>query len=91
MAKLDGVQVQAIARVLADPRRFDILQQIARKEHLACSALREAQPISPATLSHHLKELADVGLVEVLREGRCADITFRRDVWQAYLAQLAEL
>lgn len=90
-SRLGEEQVQAIARVLADPRRFEILQEIAGPGHLACGSLRESQPISPATLSHHLKELADAGLVEVKREGRCADITFRREVWQAYLATLANI
>lgn len=89
--KLCEEQVQSIARVLADPRRFAILQQIAGRKHMACSSLRENQPISPATLSHHLKELAEAGLVNVVREGRCADITFRRDVWEGYLQQLADL
>jgi ArsR family transcriptional regulator, arsenate/arsenite/antimonite-responsive transcriptional repressor len=89
--KLSEEQVQAIARVLADPRRFAILQQIAGKGNMPCSGLRECQPISAATLSHHMKELAEAGLIEVEREGRTADITFRRDVWEAYLGQLANI
>ena len=89
--KLTEEQVQAIARVLADPRRFSILQQIASGTQLACSSLRESQPISPATLSHHVKELIDAGLITVAREGRCADFTFQRDVWQAYLTEMAKL
>ena len=90
-SKLNEEQVQAIARVVADPRRFSILQQIASDGELACSSLRESQPISPATLSHHLKELAEAGLITVEREGRCADFTFQRDVWHAYLAEMAKL
>lgn len=90
-SKLGEEQVQAITRVLADPRRFEILQAIAKSGQLACGSLRESQPISPATLSHHLKELADANLIAVTREGRCAEIRFRREVWQAYLAQLANI
>ena len=80
-----------IARVLADPRRFAILQQIAKRKNTACSCLRECHPISPATLSHHMKELSEAGLIEVEREGRTADITFRRDVWDAFLAELTHI
>jgi ArsR family transcriptional regulator len=84
-------QMQAIARALADPRRFAILQQIAHNEITPCSAITEHHIISPATVSHHMKELADAGLVNIQREGRCANLTLRRDIWKAYLAQLAKI
>ena len=83
--------MQAIARALADPRRFAILQQIASKDCTACGSLAEQKVLSPATISHHLKELADAGLIDVQREGRCASLSLHRDVWNAYLAQLAKL
>jgi ArsR family transcriptional regulator, arsenate/arsenite/antimonite-responsive transcriptional repressor len=89
--KLSDDQMQAIARALADPRRFAILQQIARKEWTPCGSLDEQKVLSPATISHHLKELADAGLIDVQREGRCASLTLQRDLWNAYLAQLAKL
>jgi ArsR family transcriptional regulator len=84
-------QVQSIARALADPRRFAILQQIARRDCTACGSLEEQKILSPATISHHLKELADAGLIDVQREGRCASLTLHRDTWNAYLEQLAKL
>ena len=90
-AKLSIEQTQAIARALSDPRRYAILQQIAKKGNTACSCLREAHPISPATMSHHMKELSEAGLIDVEREGRTADITFRRDVWDAYLSELSDI
>jgi ArsR family transcriptional regulator len=89
--RLTDEQTQAIARAVADPRRFAILQQIARHEITPCGALVEQQDISPATISHHMKELADAGLVDIQRKGRCANLTLRRDIWSAYLDQLAKL
>ena len=88
---LTDEQMQAIARALADPRRFAILQQISRQDSTACGSLAEQKVLSPATISHHLKELAEAGLIDVQREGRCASFTLHRDVWSAYLAQLAKL
>lgn len=88
---LSDEQMQSISQAIADPRRFAILQQIAGKTACACSAVRESQDISPATISHHLKELADAGLIDVEREGRTASLTLRRDIWSAYLDSLARL
>jgi ArsR family transcriptional regulator len=81
-------EVQAVSRVLADPRRFDILKKIAAHDCAACSDLRAAFPITAATLSHHLKELESCGLVETARRGKFIDVKFRRSVWDAYLKEL---
>jgi ArsR family transcriptional regulator, arsenate/arsenite/antimonite-responsive transcriptional repressor len=89
--RLSDDQVQAIARALADPRRFAILQQIARCDGTQCASLEEQKVLSPATISHHIKELSDAGLIDVLREGRCANLTLRRDIWSAYLDQLSRI
>jgi ArsR family transcriptional regulator len=88
---LSDEQFHAIGRALADPRRFGILQQVAAAEGMACGTLREHDLISPATISHHLKELSEAGLVEMERDGRCANLFLRRGVWQAYLERLSSL
>jgi ArsR family transcriptional regulator len=88
---MKGRELQAVSRVLADPRRFEILKKIAAKECAACSDLREAFPITAATLSHHLKELESCGLVETARRGKFIDVTFRRDVWKSYLKELKKI
>lgn len=89
--KLSPEQFQAIARALAEPRRFAMLQQIGRESSLSCGALNEQEHISPATISHHLKELQEAGLIQVEREGRCANLTLRREIWDAYLKQLSDI
>ena len=89
---LDDEQFRAISRALADPRRFAILQQVAAlPDGIGCGSLEEHAQISPATISHHLKELTEAGLVAVEREGRCANLTLRRTVWRAYLKRLNSL
>ena len=91
-ATLRDDQIHLIAKALADPRRYDILKQIGERSHaLSCSDLRECQPITAATLSHHLKELEEAGLIEIVRKGKFADLVLRRDVLQAYLSCLAKI
>jgi len=88
---LPHAQFRAINKALSDPQRYDILQLIAGKKVCTCVELRERCPITPATLSHHLKELESAGLITIARKGKFALPSFQREVWKTYLAQLAEL
>jgi ArsR family transcriptional regulator len=69
-----------------------MLQKIGEsKQAPTCSCVREWIGIAPATVSHHLKELDNAGLVNVRRDGKFAYLTLRRDVWKAYLKRLSTL
>ena len=82
-------QICLIAKALADPRRHEILKQIAAQTcGTACADIRERQTVSAATLSHHMKELETAGLITILRQGKFANMVFQRDVMQAYVDHL---
>lgn len=58
---------------------------------MSCRALHELHPISPATLSHHLKELEAAKLVDVTRKGKFMFLVLRQDVLEQYVAHLAKI
>lgn len=91
-ARLTRARRTAILKALADPRRFELLEKIAQANcPLGCAQARAALPISAATLSHHIKELETVGLIDVRREGKFHFLSLRRGVLQALAASLAAL
>ena len=60
--RMTRAQRALVLKALADPRRFELLQQIARAGcPLGCAQALATLPISAATLSHHVKELETAG------------------------------
>ena len=81
-----------ILKALADPRRFRLLELVAAADSpLSCAVAREALTISPATLSHHIKELEAAGLVRAERQGKFVFLSLRPEVWSAFQDSLAAL
>lgn len=91
-ARLARARRTALLKALADPKRFELLERIAKAScPLGCSVARSALAISPATLSHHIKELETAGLIQVTRAGKFHYLALRPGVLDALIASLAEL
>jgi ArsR family transcriptional regulator len=82
-------QLQLIAKALADPRRYEIMKKLGSQScPTPCTAMRDCFDISPATLSHHMKELETAGLVHSEKDGKFVNYTPQPQVLQAYLDRL---
>ena len=91
-ARLTRARRAAILKALSDPRRFELLERIARARcPLGCTQARRALPISAATLSHHIKELESAGLIHIERQGKFHFLTLRPGVMQTLADSLAAL
>jgi ArsR family transcriptional regulator len=67
---MDTVQLAKIAQALSDPTRLRILETIMAAREMNCSEVTGCYELAPGTVSHHLKTLADAGLIETRREGQ---------------------
>ena len=86
---MDAKQFQRIAKALADPRRFEILEVIASAgDDICCGTVVECFPVAQATVSHHLKELTGAGLIETRSEGQFKYLRARPDVLTEYVNEL---
>jgi ArsR family transcriptional regulator len=87
--ELSEDQLALIARALADPRRYEILKKISAKRSCTpCSYMRDCIDISPATLSHHMKELETAGLVRSEKDGKFVNYFPQPHILRAYLDRL---
>ena len=90
--RLTRARRTTVLKALADPNRFELLQRIANSKcPLGCSEALSALAISPATLSHHVKELQTAGLVHVKREGKFIFLSLRPGVLEELIAGLSGL
>jgi len=86
---MEASQFYRIAKALADPRRFEVFEKIAQAgDELCCGAITGCFPVTQATISHHLKELADAGLIEPRSAGQFKLFRARPEVLARYIEEL---
>jgi ArsR family transcriptional regulator, arsenate/arsenite/antimonite-responsive transcriptional repressor len=63
-------KIERISRALADKTRLRIFEAISNCGGMNCGQIVTLRGVTAATVSHHLRILADVGLIESRREGQ---------------------
>ena len=91
MEKMNDDEAAQIGKALGDPNRLAIYTDLARHDELFCGEMHCKHPISGATLSHHLKVLADLGLITCRKEGLNMYYRVVPDKFAAYLQYLTNV
>lgn len=87
---MNTLDAALICKCLSDANRLQIVRMLAGGEQCACKLL-EAFDITQPTLSYHMKNLTDCGLVNVRREGRWSHYSINAQVMEAFKAFVAGL
>lgn len=71
-------------KALGHPARIAILQHLIKAQACICGDLVEELGLAQATISQHLKELKNVGLIQGTIEGTSVCYCINPKVWQQY-------
>lgn len=63
------IDLAAFSKALAHPARIAILQFLAKQKECMCGDIVNELPLSQSTVSQHLKELKNIGLIKGNVEG----------------------
>jgi ArsR family transcriptional regulator, arsenate/arsenite/antimonite-responsive transcriptional repressor len=88
---MDSAQMERISKAFADQTRFCIFEAIAASGEMNCGEVCALQGVTPGTVSHHLKVLAEAGLIECRRDGQHIHNRIIRPTLRAYIRALARL
>jgi ArsR family transcriptional regulator len=67
---MDNKKIELISKALGNETRLRIYEVIAANKNLTCSELVTLHGVTPATISHHLRILADAELIECRKDGQ---------------------
>ena len=75
-------QLARFAKALGHPARIAILQYIINQEKCICNDLVEELGLAQATISQHLKELKNIGIIKGTIEGKSVCYCIEEKKWK---------
>lgn len=75
-------KLATILKALAHPARVAIIQHLVKAEHCICGELVEELGLAQATISQHLKELKNIGIIKGCVEGTSISYCIDEKVWR---------
>lgn len=77
-------ELAELAKALAHPARIAILKELARRNTCICGEIVEVLPLAQSTVSQHLKELQQAGLIQGTVEGAKSCYCINRATFQKF-------
>ena len=87
---MNDTEIASICKALGDENRVKIIKMLTKGELCACKIL-DALAVTQPTLSHHMKILAETGLVTVRKDGKWAYYAVNCPRFSAFKAVVAEV
>src|SRR6476619_2868758 len=84
-------RVSRYAKALSHPARIAILRLLIQKQACICGDIVEELPLSQSTVSQHLKELKDAGLIKGDIDGAKVCYCIDEKEWKAAQSWLNQL
>lgn len=75
-------QLAQLLKAMAHPARIAILQQLIKSETCICGDLVDELGLAQATISQHLKELKNSGLIQGTIEGASVCYCINPETWK---------
>ncbi len=76
------IETAAIAKALGHPARIAILEFLAQRDACVCGDIVDELPLSQSTVSQHLKELKNLGLIQGTIEGPSVCYCINTENWE---------
>ncbi|MFZ4927941.1 ArsR/SmtB family transcription factor [Chryseobacterium sp. Mn2064] len=80
-------RLSALFKVLGHPARIAILQHIINQKACICNDLVEELGLAQATISQHLKELKNTGIIKGSIEGKSVCYCIDEKIWKTIQSQ----
>ena len=77
-------KLATMLKALAHPARIAIIQQLLKAQACVCGDLVDELGLAQATISQHLKELKNAGLIQGTIEGTSVCYCIDPKVWKQY-------
>ena len=86
---MSEAEVERIGKALADPRRRELLEIVAKNPGLPCGELVARLGVSQPTISHHVGLLFEAELLDGVRDGKSTRLSARKDTISSYLSEIS--
>ena len=83
----DEIALADLAKAIAHPARIAILKILAQQKSCICGEIVDGLPLAQATVSQHLKELKEIGLIKGTIEGKTSCYCINWEVFNQFVGQ----